>query len=156
VSRYAFSQSASLKYIWNIALPSKPGLPSHLSPSDFPPKTLYVYLITPKHLTCLRLIFGPQDGGSNLHRTPPPLSLWLYNPLKLGRYFSFLILYAVGRTPWTGDQPVARPLPIHRTTQAQNKCTRTCMTRVGFEPTTPVFKREKTVHALDCAATVIG
>jgi hypothetical protein len=30
------------------------------------------------------------------------------------------------------------------------------MPRVGFEHTTPVFEWEKTVHALDCAATVIG
>jgi hypothetical protein len=30
------------------------------------------------------------------------------------------------------------------------------MLREGFEPTTPVFERAKTVHALDCAATVIG
>jgi hypothetical protein len=28
-------------------------------------------------------------------------------------FFSFLIFYTVGRTPWTGDQPVARPLPAH-------------------------------------------
>jgi hypothetical protein len=34
--------------------------------------------------------------------------------LDLGRFFSFLILYAVGTTPWTADQPVARPLPTHR------------------------------------------
>jgi hypothetical protein len=28
--------------------------------------------------------------------------LWLYSPLLgLGRFFSFLILYTVGRTPWT-------------------------------------------------------
>jgi hypothetical protein len=27
---------------------------------------------------------------------------------------------------------------------------------VGFEPTIPVFERAKTVHASDCAATVIG
>jgi hypothetical protein len=27
---------------------------------------------------------------------------------------------------------------------------------MGFEPTIPVFKREKTVHALDRAVTVIG
>jgi hypothetical protein len=30
------------------------------------------------------------------------------------------------------------------------------MLRVAFEPTTSVFERAKTVHALDCAATVIG
>jgi hypothetical protein len=28
--------------------------------------------------------------------------------------------------------------------------------RVGFEPTTPVFEREKTVYALDLAVTVLG
>jgi hypothetical protein len=30
------------------------------------------------------------------------------------------------------------------------------MPRVGLEPTTPVFKRAKTIRALDRAATVIG
>jgi hypothetical protein len=48
----------------------------------------------------------------------------LYSPLlDLGRFFNFVILYAVGRTPWMGDQPVERPLPTHRTTQIQNKHT---------------------------------
>jgi hypothetical protein len=37
--------------------------------------------------------------------------------------FQLLILYTVGRTPWTGDQPVVRPLSAHRTTQTQNKRT---------------------------------
>jgi hypothetical protein len=72
--------------------------------------------------------------------------------LHLDRFFSFLILYTAGRTPWTGDQPVARPLPTHRTTQTQNKRRQTSMPCVGFEPTIPVFEREKT----DRAATVIG
>jgi hypothetical protein len=46
------------------------------------------------------------------------LLLWLYSPLLgLGRFITFLILHTVGRTPWTGDQPIARPLPIHRTAQ---------------------------------------
>jgi hypothetical protein len=70
--------------------------------------------------------------------------------------FQFLNLYTVGRTPWTRDQPVARPLPTHRTTQTQNKRTQTSMPEVGLEPTIPVFQRPKRVHALDCAATVIG
>jgi hypothetical protein len=30
------------------------------------------------------------------------------------------------------------------------------MPRVGFEPTIPGFEREKTVHALDSVATLIG
>jgi hypothetical protein len=31
------------------------------------------------------------------------------------------LIYTDGRTPWTGNQAVARSLPIHRTTQTQNK-----------------------------------
>jgi hypothetical protein len=54
-----------------------------------------------------------------------------------------------------GEQPVARPLPAHRTTQTQNKSTQTSMPRVGFELTIPVFEWAKTVHALDRADTVI-
>jgi hypothetical protein len=30
------------------------------------------------------------------------------------------------------------------------------MPRMGFEPATPAFEREKTIHVLDRAATVIG
>jgi hypothetical protein len=59
-------------------------------------------------------------------------------------------------TPWTGDQSVARPLTTYRTTETQNKHTQTSMTQVGYEPTIPVFEWEKTVHALDLPATVIG
>jgi hypothetical protein len=40
-------------------------------------------------------------------------------------------------------------------TQTQNKHKQTFMPRVGFEPTIPAFERAKTVHALDCTATVI-
>jgi hypothetical protein len=69
---------------------------------------------------------------------------------------SFLMLYTVVRTPWTGDQPVARPLPTHRTTQTQNRRTQTSMPQTGFEPTIPVFERSKSVHALDRAAYFIG
>jgi hypothetical protein len=67
-----------------------------------------------------------------------------------------LIFYTFGKTPWTGDQPVTMPLPIHRTTQTQKKWTQTSILQVGYEPTIPVFEREKTVHALDRAAIVIG
>jgi hypothetical protein len=71
-------------------------------------------------------------------------------------FFQFLNPYTVDRTPWTGDQPVARPLPTHRTTQAQNNAHRHPMPQVRFEPTIPVIERAKTLHALDRAATVIG
>jgi hypothetical protein len=51
------------------------------------------------------------------------LFIILHSLLSLGRFFSFLIICTVGMTPWTGDQPVARPLPTHRTTETQNKRT---------------------------------
>jgi hypothetical protein len=77
--------------------------------------------------------------------------------LDLGRFFSFLILlYTVGRTPWTENQTVERPLPTHRTTQTQKKLTQTSMPRMGFEPTITVFERAKKVHTLDRAVTVVG
>jgi hypothetical protein len=48
------------------------------------------------------------------------LLLWLYSPLLgLGLFFSFLILYTVGRTPWTGNQPVARPIPTQNNTNTE-------------------------------------
>jgi hypothetical protein len=66
--------------------------------------------------------------------TPPPpplcMALQLYRPSPL--LFSSLILYTVGRTPWTGDLPVARPLPTQTTTRTQNKRTQTSMPWVGF------------------------
>jgi hypothetical protein len=53
-------------------------------------------------------------------------------------WYSFLL--EAESTPWNGDQPVARPLLTHRTTQTQNKSTQTSMPRVGFQPTIPVFE----------------
>jgi hypothetical protein len=38
-----------------------------------------------------------------------------------------LSFYTVGRTPWTGDHPVAMPPPAHRTAQTQNERTETSM-----------------------------
>jgi hypothetical protein len=69
----------------------------------------------------------------------PIISLCLCSPCGPWPLFQFLNLYTVSRTPWTGDQPVARPLPTHRITQTQNKRTQTSMPRVGFEPMIPVF-----------------
>jgi hypothetical protein len=72
--------------------------------------------------------------------------------LDLGHFFSFVILYTVGRTPWTGDRPVARPLPTRRITQTQNKHThrRPCLER----DSNPRSQRSKTVQAPDRASTV--
>jgi hypothetical protein len=70
--------------------------------------------------------------------------------------FSFWIFCTVSKTPWTVDQPVARPLPTLKTAQPQNKPTQTSMPRVVFESTIPAYERAKTVHALDLAATGTG
>jgi hypothetical protein len=66
------------------------------------------------------------------------------------------LFHTDARTPWTRDQPVAMPLPTHRTTQTQNNRTQTSVLWVRFEPTIAASEREKTVHALGRPATVIG
>jgi hypothetical protein len=96
--------------------------------------------------------------AENLVRKYVRLSMYCSTALccDIGRFFSFLIFYTVGRTPLTGDQPVVRPQPTYRTAQTQNKRTQISVPWVGLEPTIPVFERGKTFHALDRAATVIG
>jgi hypothetical protein len=42
-------------------------------------------------------------------------------PLLCRSLFFHFDHFTDGRTPWTSDQLVARPLPKHRTTQTQNK-----------------------------------
>jgi hypothetical protein len=85
------------------------------------------------------------------------LLLLLYSLLLgLDHYFSFLILHTVDYLH--GDEPIAKALPIHKNTHTHriNTHIHTSMPLVGFEPTTPVFERERTVHALVGAGTVIG
>jgi hypothetical protein len=41
----------------------------------------------------------------------------IINLLGLRRVSILLILLTVGRSPWTGEEPVSRPLPTHRTTE---------------------------------------
>jgi hypothetical protein len=55
-----------------------------------------------------------------------------------------------------GDKPTTRPLPTHRTTQTETKCTQTSMPRAGFELTILMFGRVKPVYASDLAHNVIG
>jgi hypothetical protein len=86
------------------------------------------------------------------------ISLWLYSPLlDLGRFFSFLIPYTAGRTPWRGDQHVAVPLPTQWTTRTQNKGAQTSMPEWDSNPwSRGSNERRQRFHALDCPATVIG
>jgi hypothetical protein len=86
-----------------------------------PPHSLY-----PSYL----LLFSPPAtvppfyfSAPNVHSSCSfflSLSLWLYSPLDLASFvLSFLILYTVGRTPWTSDQPIARPLPTQNNTNTE-------------------------------------
>jgi hypothetical protein len=43
--------------------------------------------------------------------------------MALAHFPGSVIIYTDGRAPWTSDQPVARLLPKHRTTQTQKKRT---------------------------------
>jgi hypothetical protein len=47
------------------------------------------------------------------------LSMALQSFIGPWPFVQFLNLHAVSRTPWTRDQPVARPLSTHRTTQTE-------------------------------------
>ena len=70
------------------------------------------------------------------------ICLWLYSLLlNLGRFLSFLIRYTFSRIPSTGDQPVARRLSAHITTQTQIKRTQRSTHWVGFELTILAFER---------------
>jgi hypothetical protein len=70
-----------------------------------------------------------------------------------GSFLCFTIIFTDGRTPWTGDQPVASPLPKHRINTYTHQTSMLC---VGFEHTIPASEWAKTVHALDHSATVTG
>jgi hypothetical protein len=152
--------------IWKVALESNSGLPSRGNE-----------VIGDKCLFHLCIYFVCLSVYLSIHPSLPfylsihlsvclsisvclSVSLSLYGStvllLDLGRFFSFLILYTVVRTPWTGDQPVARLLPTHRTKQTRNKRTQTSVPWVVFEPTIPACKLANKVYALDHAATVIG
>jgi uncharacterized protein YraI len=76
--------------------------------------------------------------------------IFSYCHSKVGPWFLIFQFYdnfTDGRTPWTSDHLVARPLPKHRTTQTQNKHTyQTSVPCVGFEPTILASERAKTVR----------
>jgi hypothetical protein len=80
-------------------------------------------------------------------------SLALQPPWALASDFQFRDHFTDGRTPWTSDQLIARPLPKHR---IDTYTYQTSMLYMGFEPTIPASERAKTVHALDRSATVTG
>jgi hypothetical protein len=70
-------------------------------------------------------------------------------------FFSFLILYTVGRTPWTGDHPLqCRNLHTGQHKPRIHAQRHQCL-KWESNPRPPMFEPAKTVRALDSAATVI-
>jgi hypothetical protein len=72
-------------------------------------------------------------------------------------FFQFLDLLYIRYN--TLDRGISKPQGRYLRTgqqKTQNKLTQTSMPQMGFEPTIPAFEREKTVHALDRAASVVG
>jgi hypothetical protein len=74
----------------------------------------------------VNLVYVYSRGGPQTAPAPRPSLIYCASrePWSL---FQFLNLYTVSRTPWTGDQPLTRPLPAHRTTQTQNKHRHPCL-----------------------------
>jgi hypothetical protein len=68
---------------------------------------------TDNMFTCLRDYRRGLDWQLHLLTTSFHPSIYGSTLLLLDLSRFFLILYTVGTTPWTGDQPVARPLPTH-------------------------------------------
>jgi hypothetical protein len=77
-----------------------------------------------RKLTPLTVIFGGRVRSLKLPLRHLYLSIYGSRALCWTLVaFQSLNLYTVGRIPWMGDQPVARPLPTHITIQTQNKRT---------------------------------
>jgi hypothetical protein len=88
-----------------------------------------------------------------LTRKTDAFFLMTLQPLWALAAFQSPDLFTIGTSPWMSDQLVARPLPKHRINTYTHQ---TSMPWVGFEPTITASEQAKTVHALDCSASVTG
>jgi hypothetical protein len=89
--------------------------------------------------------------------------LRLLNPFPLYITMSRLCFhfdhFTDGRTPWTSDQLVARPLPVHKHRETRACARAHTHTHTHTKRPCPEWDsnpRAKTVHALDGSATVTG
>jgi hypothetical protein len=60
-------------------------------------------------------------SSTEIYRAYSYFSLLLLPLWSIRLIYQFLDHFTDNRTPWMGDQLIARPLPKHRTTQTQNK-----------------------------------
>jgi hypothetical protein len=76
--------------------------------------------------------------------------------MKLSVLTSVTRSRTVGRTPWTGDQLVARPLSIHKHKNAHTTQTLNIHAQSGVRTHGPGVRTSEIVHALDRSSIVIG
>jgi hypothetical protein len=121
---------------------SQSHLPTYLPTHQITYLPTYLHTKPPTYLpTCASI--------PSIHPSTALQSFWLDS----GRFFSFLILYTVGRTPWTGISP-SQGRYLH--TEHKINAKQISMPWLRLEPTIPEFEVAKTYHALEWAATVIG
>jgi hypothetical protein len=82
-------------------------------------------------------------------------SLALQSSWALASDFQFRDTFTDGRIPWRSDQPLARPLPEHRTTQTQNKHIPNIHSLYGIRTHDPGFRasEDSTCHDRMSAVT---
>jgi hypothetical protein len=66
-----------------------------------------------------------------------------------------VFLDPVGRTNWTADQSISRPLPTHIATQ-HNEHIQMSLPAVGLEITSPIFELAKIALTLGRSTTVMS
>jgi hypothetical protein len=86
---------------------------------DLPQPLQEISGLIPRPFSSKSLIFHSSsfvitlDGLSIYLSIHPSIHPSLYSPCGPWPLFQFLNLYTVGKTSWTGDQPVASPLPTY-------------------------------------------
>jgi hypothetical protein len=87
---------------------------------------VWLYLKQEMILSCVLMCTERVWIGEEIHLHHPPTHPSIYGStalVGLAHFFSFLIYAQSVGLLGRGDQPVARPLPTHRTAETQNKWT---------------------------------
>jgi hypothetical protein len=97
---------------FNCELFDHPPYSLNLAPSDYHLFTYEKNWLWSEYLSWWKV---PKRGWTHRPQTSlTSIYLWLYSYFVTHwPIFSFFIFYTLGRSPWTGDEPVARPLPAH-------------------------------------------
>jgi hypothetical protein len=125
---------------------------SHSATEEFSPNVLWNPQVHYRvHNSCTLVPVVIQMTSRFIYLLTQSLPLYAFTVSRL--FFFHFDHFTDGRTPWTRDQLVARPLPKHTINTYTYQRSIPC---VGLEPTIPASERSKTIHALDRSATVSG